>query len=61
MLRLRALPDGPELASNNLRVPFGIKRDRKDGSALIAQKHQNRDCTFRDLVSRSKCFDDDIA
>ena len=54
------LANRPQLPCNNLRLPFRIKGHRQDRSALITKKLEYRNCSFRDLVTGSKCFNDDI-
>jgi hypothetical protein len=54
------LANRPQLPCNNLRLPFRIKGHRQDRSALITKKLEYRNCSFRNLVTGSKCFNDDI-
>ena len=54
------LADRPQLPCNNLRLPFRIEGHRQDCSTPITKKLEDRNCSFRDLVTGSKCFNDDI-
>ena len=56
----RPLAYAPQLAGDDLRLPLWIKGHGEYCPALLAEKLQHRDGSFRRLITRAQRFNDDI-
>ena len=54
MVGCGSLPHRAELACNDLRLPFGIKRDAEDGLALVAQELQDRQSSLGRFIASAQ-------
>jgi hypothetical protein len=60
MVGCGSLPHRAELACNDLRLPFGIKRDAEDGLALVAQELQDRQSSLGRFIASAQGLNNNV-